>query len=86
MQVHKEEVPDMEILMTASQEKDRQRENEIIVGNSRTMLCESCHNLCQNWGWIGVLDACGVKFCHGLWLSQNDTATRALIFKTRNIF
>lgn len=48
VQVHKEEVPDMEILMTASQEKDRQREDEIIVGNSRTMLCDSCHNLCQD--------------------------------------
>lgn len=34
VQVHEEEVPNMEILMTASQEKGRRREDEIIVGNS----------------------------------------------------
>jgi hypothetical protein len=82
VQVHEEEVCDTEILKTATQEKDRQRENAINVGSSRKALCNSCPNSCQAWGWIGVLDAFGVKFCHGLWLSPNHIATSALIFKT----
>lgn len=85
VQVHEEEVPNMEILMTARQEKDKQREYEIIVGKSTTMLSTSCHNRCQDWGWIGVLDAFGIKFLHGLWLSQILTATSALFSKQKSL-
>lgn len=42
VQGQEEEAPDLEILKSASQEKDRQRENGMIVRNSRKSPCDSC--------------------------------------------
>lgn len=42
MQRQEEEAPDLEILKPAGQEKNRQRENGMIVRNSQNSLCDSC--------------------------------------------
>ena len=42
MQGQEEEAPDLEILKPAGQEKDKQRENGMIVRDSWKSLCDSC--------------------------------------------
>lgn len=74
VKVQEEEVPDLEMIKTAGQQKHR--ENEVTARNSGQTLWNSCHSPCGQWRWMVVF---GAKLCHGLWLRQNHIATSAVI-------